>query len=82
MSANVGGIPEMFKPGSKAAVLLDPDNTDHLYDCLENILKSPSLLNEMSLDAIEDAVKFSKSFNKKNFIDLVFSLVAKPTNQI
>ena len=82
VSANVGGIPEMFKPGSKAAVLLDPDNTDHLYDCLENILKSPSLLNEMSLDAIEDAVKFSKSFNKKNFIDLVFSLVAKSTNQI
>ena len=82
VSANVGGIPEMFTPGSKAAVLLDPDNTDHLYDCLENILKSPSLLNEMSLDAIEDAVKFSKSFNKKNFIDLVFSLVAKPTNQI
>ena len=82
VSANVGGIPEMFTPGSKTALLLDPDNTDHLYDCLENLLKSPNLLNEMSLDAIEDAVKFSKSFNEKSFIDLIFSLVTKPTNQI
>ena len=79
VSASVGGIPEMFTPGSKAAILLDPDNTDRLYDCLENLLKSPNLLNEMSLDAIKDAVKFSKSFNEKSFMDLIFSLVVKPT---
>jgi glycosyltransferase involved in cell wall biosynthesis len=79
VSASVGGIPEMFTPGSKAAILLDPDNTDRLYDCLENLLKSPNSLNEMSLDAIKDAVKFSKSFNEKSFMDLIFSLVVKPT---
>jgi glycosyltransferase involved in cell wall biosynthesis len=79
VSASVGGIPEMFTAGSKAAILLDPDNTDRLYDCLENLLKSPNLLNEMSLDAIKDAVKFSKSFNEKSFMDLIFSLVVKPT---
>lgn len=82
VSASVGGIPEMFTPGSKAVQLLDPDNTDHLYDCLENLLESPNILNEMSLDAIKDAFKFSKSFNEKNFMDLIFSLVTKPTNQI
>jgi glycosyltransferase involved in cell wall biosynthesis len=82
VSARVGGIPEMFTPGSKAAQLLDPDNTDDLYDCLENLLKSPNLLNEMSLDAIKDAVKFSKSFNEKSFMDLISSLAAKSTNLI
>ena len=82
VSANVGGIPEMFTPGSKTALLLDPDNTDHLYDCLENLLTSPNLLTEMSLDAVADAVKFSKSFNKENFLNLIFSLITKPSNQI
>ena len=80
VSASVGGIPEMFTPGSKAAILLDPDDTDRLYDCLENLLKSPNLLNEMSLDAIKDAVKFSKSFNEKSFMDLISSLAVKSTN--
>jgi glycosyltransferase involved in cell wall biosynthesis len=82
VSASVGGIPEMFTPGSKAAQLLDPDNTDDLYDYLENLLSSPNLLSEMSLDAINDAVKFSKSFNEENFLNLVFSLITKPSNQI
>jgi glycosyltransferase involved in cell wall biosynthesis len=82
VSASVGGIPEMFTPGSKAAQLLDPDNTDDLYDCLKNLLTSPNLLSEMSLDAINDAVKFSKSFNEENFLNLIISLITKPSNQI
>ena len=77
VSARVGGIPEMFTSSSKAARLIDPDDTDQLRDCLESILNSPNMLHEMSLDAINDAVKFSKTFNDRNFKDLIFSLITK-----
>jgi glycosyltransferase involved in cell wall biosynthesis len=77
VSARVGGIPEMFTSNSKAARLIDPDDTDQLRDCLESILNSPNMLHEMSLDAINDAVKFSKTFNDRNFNDLIISLITK-----
>ena len=78
ISANVGGIPEMFSQNSKAAQLLEPDNTEALYDCIKQLMYTPEHLSEMSVHAINDARKFSKSFNQQNFLDLISRLVVNP----
>ena len=78
ISANVGGIPEMFAQDSKAAQLLEPDNTDALYNCIENFMRTPECLLEMSIHATNDALKFSKSNNQQNFLNLISKLVVNP----
>ena len=78
ISANVGGIPEMFARDSKAAQLLEPDDTDALYNCIERLILTPEYLLEMSIHATNDALKFSKSNNQQNFLNLISKLVVNP----
>ena len=78
ISANVGGIPEMFSRNSKAAQLLEPDNTDALYNCIERLILTPEYLLEMSIHATNDALKFSKANNQQKFLSLISELVVNP----
>ena len=75
ISANVGGIPEMFAQGSKSAQLLEPDDPNSLYNCIERLMRTPESLLEMSIHAINDSSKFSKSNNQQNFLKLISELV-------
>ena len=75
ISANVGGIPEMFAQNSKAAQLLDSDNIDALYNCIESLMHTPDRLLEMSIHATNDSIKFSKPNNQQNFLKLISELV-------
>jgi glycosyltransferase involved in cell wall biosynthesis len=75
ISANVGGIPEMFARDSKAAQLLEPEDTDALYYCIERLILTPEYLLEMSIHATNDALKFSKANNQQKFLSLISGLV-------
>lgn len=75
ISANVGGIPEMFAQGSKSAQLLEPDDPNSLYNCIARLMRAPESLSEMSIHATNDSFKFSKSNNQQNFLNLISELV-------
>ena len=75
ISAKVGGIPEMFTQGSKSAQLLEPDDPNSLYNCIERLMREPESLLEMSIHATNDSFKFSKSKNQQNFLNLISELV-------
>ena len=75
ISAKVGGIPEMFTQGSKSAQLLEPDDPNSLYNCIERFMREPESLLEMSIHATNDSFKFSKSKNQQNFLNLISELV-------
>jgi glycosyltransferase involved in cell wall biosynthesis len=75
ISANVGGIPEMFAEGSKSAQLLEPDDPNSLYNCIARLMRTPESLLEMSIHATNDSSKFSKSNNQQNFLKLISELV-------
>lgn len=75
ISANVGGIPEMFAQDSKAVRLIDPNNPAAFYNCLQELILNPHLFQEMSMEALEEAKKFSTEYNKQNFLTLLASLL-------
>ena len=68
----------MFARDSKAAQLLEPDNTDALYNCIERLILTPEHLLEMSIHATNDAIKFSKATNQQKFLSLISELVVNP----
>ena len=75
ISASVGGIAEMFTANSIAAKLLHPEKPICLENFLNQIIASPSLLEEMSIDALKESEKFTKEKNKNNFIKLFSNLI-------
>jgi glycosyltransferase involved in cell wall biosynthesis len=75
ISANVGGIPEMFEENSKAVKLLDPDNPSSLFQFLTYITSHPNVLEEMSKAALSESLKYTKDYNKANFINLFTELI-------
>lgn len=76
VSANVGGIPEMFSHASKSAILVDPNSPDHLHMTINNLFLNPGNLEMMSADAVADSAKFSKKSNQNFFVQLISELIA------
>lgn len=78
ISASVGGIPEMFSKRSLAAKLLDPENPKALENFLNQVIASPDLLEDMSIDSFKESEKFTKEKNKTNFVQLFSNLISNP----
>lgn len=76
VSANVGGISEMFSYDTKAAKLIDPNSPEDLKICLEHLVESPNYLMEMSRAALIESVNFTKDSNKQSFLQLFSRLIS------
>lgn len=76
ISANVGGIPEMFDTKTVAVKLLNPDNQHELSTCLNHLITSPKIFEEMSKGAFLESSRFRKDTNKERFIQLFNQLVS------
>jgi len=76
LSANVGGIPEMFSTNSIAVKLFDPNNPEVFKLYLKTLEKNPDILKKMSNDALVESFKFSKEANKDSFLQLFTQLIS------
>jgi len=76
LSANVGGVSEMFSNNSIAVKLFDPNNPHEFLLYLKILKKNPGILQKMSNEALIESVKFSKEANKDNFLALFSQLIS------
>jgi len=76
LSANVGGIHEMFSTNSIAVKLFDANNSGEFILYLKTLEKNPGILRKMSNEALVESVKFSKEANKDAFLELFSQLIS------
>lgn len=75
ITANVGGIPEMFESNSKSVKLIDPDNSSQLFDSLSSLNLETKELEVMSEAAFAEGKKFLRSENEIKVVEYIQNLL-------
>jgi glycosyltransferase involved in cell wall biosynthesis len=68
VSADVGGISEMFEKDN-SALLLDPDNIDALKDCLEDLILHRDKVKLLQKSSKEECLKFTLEYNAQKVLE-------------
>jgi len=75
ITANVGGISEMFEPNSKSVKLIDPDDPHQLFDYLSSLNFETNELEVMSDSAFAEGRKFLRSENETQVVEFIKNLL-------
>jgi glycosyltransferase involved in cell wall biosynthesis len=71
ITANVGGIPEMFEFNFDSVRLIDPDNPNQLLEALLSLHSNKNDLETMSKAAFAEGKKFLRSENEAKVINFI-----------
>lgn len=71
ITANVGGIPEMFEFNSDSVRLIDPDSPNQLLEALLSLHSNKNDLEKMSKAAFAEGKKFLRSENEAKVINFI-----------
>lgn len=75
ITANVGGIPEMFESNSKSVKLIDPDDPSKLLEFLLSLNLASKELEAMSKAAFVEGKKFLRSENEIKVVEFIQNLL-------
>lgn len=75
ITANVGGIPEMFESNSKSVKLIDPDDPSKLLEFLSSLNLASKELEVMSKAAFVEGKKFLRSENEIKVVEFIQNLL-------
>jgi len=75
ITANVGGIPEMFESNSKSVKLIDPDEPSQLLESLSSLNLASKELEAMSKAAFVEGKKFLRSENEIKVVGFIKNLL-------
>ena len=75
ITANVGGIPEMFESNSKSVKLIDPDEPSKLLESLSSLNLASKELEAMSKTAFVEGKKFLRSENEIKVVEFIQNLL-------
>jgi glycosyltransferase involved in cell wall biosynthesis len=75
ITANVGGISEMFESNSKSVKLIDPDDPHQLFDYLSSLNFETNELEVMSDSAFAEGRKFLRSENETQVVEFIKNLL-------
>ena len=75
ITANVGGIPEMFESNTKSVKLIDPDDSSQLFESLSSLNLETKELEIMSEAAFAEGKKFLRSENETRVVEYIQNLL-------
>jgi glycosyltransferase involved in cell wall biosynthesis len=75
ITANVGGIPEMFESNSKSVKLIDPNEPSQLLVSLSSLNLASKELEAMSKAAFIEGKKFLRSENEIKVVEFIHNLL-------